>query len=39
MDKQVENPSAPRKTPPIGRFILQRHPWFLPKLLAPDAPA
>ena len=34
--KQVEN--HPPEDPPIGRY-LQRHPWFLPKLLARDVPA
>lgn len=33
--KQVEN--HPPEDPPIGRY-LQRHPWFLPKLLARDVP-
>lgn len=36
LPKQVEN--HPPEDPPIGRY-LQRHPWFLPKLLARDVPA
>ena len=36
LTKQVE--IHPPEDPPIGRY-LQRHPWFLPKLLTRDVPA